>query len=321
MLPYIRSITATPLLTPRNTIILIPPLILLISYGIYLLRDMTLKIITIGTIVFLSVYQLYDTGYYNKVSKQQWREVLLEVSKSKSQIPAYDFIGYYSVYKTMLDLNLNIENEAVLKEKFNKNTLEECFFTIESHTNLMKESTVLKDKAITKVMEINRQSARGVLYAFNTPSQKCCQLYNGILSNPNFNECSLPKAVRKEKSYRTDLKLQINDDNVQFNIDKYFESSSRMKIFGWAYVKGETIDNSKKYIVLKNSKESIVYSTKIQIRPDITKHFKAKDLDHSGFNATIIKGELSQGSYDIYILIHDQDGSKHMINTHRKVSI
>lgn len=320
MLPYIRSIISTPLLTPRNTIMVIPALILLISYGIYLLKDTALKIITIGTIVFLSIYQLNYTDYYDNVDKQQWREVLFEVSKSKKPIPSYDFIGYYPVYRTMLNLDMNIENEAVLKKKFHNDTLEQCFFAIDSHANLTRKSKVLQNKAITKVMEINRHSARGVLYAYNTTPQKCCKLYNGVLANPDFNECGLSDALRKEKEHRTDLKLQINDDHVLFHVDKYIETSSLIRIRGWAYKKGDTIDKSKKYIVFKGSKELIVYSTTNQIRPDITKHFQAKDLDQCGFNATIIKGELPKDSYDIYILVHDEDGSQHMIDTHKKVS-
>lgn len=39
LLPYIRSIMATPLLTSRNTIIVLPALIILISSGIYLFKN------------------------------------------------------------------------------------------------------------------------------------------------------------------------------------------------------------------------------------------------------------------------------------------
>jgi len=109
LLPYIRSITSTPLLHPRSTIIMLPPIILFLSYSIYLMKDTTLKVVTLGTIMLFSIYHLHYAHYYTKATKEQFREVLLEVSKSKVEIPTFDIVlggTAYTTYAQMLKPNV-----------------------------------------------------------------------------------------------------------------------------------------------------------------------------------------------------------------------
>ena len=184
LLPYLRSITATPLLTPRNTIIVMPALILLISYGIYLLKDILLKTSALTVIVFFSWYQLKITDYYHKITKQQWREVLLEVSKYKNKIPSYDivFAGLgYNAYSSMLKLNLDISPGRVLDNRYKESSLPKCFWVLDSHGNHTAKHKALQDKAIKKVLEIDKSGARGILFSYKISPDKCLELYNNAL--------------------------------------------------------------------------------------------------------------------------------------------
>lgn len=183
LLPYIRSITSAPLLHPRSTIIMIPPLILFLSYSIYLMKDTTLKVVTAGTIMLLSIYHFHYVHYYTKATKEQFRGVLLEVRKSKVKIPAFDIIyslPNYKTYANMLQLDLNnISNSNELDAKYTQNSLPKCFFVLDAHGNRISKNKILQDEQITKVLEINKRDARGVLYAYNTSSQICSDLYYG----------------------------------------------------------------------------------------------------------------------------------------------
>ena len=179
LLPYIRSITAIPLLTSRNTIMIIPALILLISYGIYLLKDTLLKITTIGVIVFFSLYQLNQTHYYSKATKEQWREVLVWASKSVKKIPAYDYMDFYPAYRTMLNLDMDVDLGNNVKTKFENGTLEECFFALDAHSDNISKDKTLQNNSIKKVLETRKYAARGILYAYNVPTKTCLDLYNG----------------------------------------------------------------------------------------------------------------------------------------------
>ncbi len=198
LLPYIRSVTALPMLVPRSTIMIIPALILLISYGIFLLKDTRLKTVMMAVIVFFSVYQLDHTNYYGKVTKEQWREVLYEVAKAKEKIPLFgvDRSDWgYIIYSSMLNLDLNISNSKALNKHYNNGTLPKCFFITDAHGDNISKSKELQDKTITKVLEIKKRKARGVLYAYKTPHSICSLLYAGEM-NIDFNKCSLSKPYK-----------------------------------------------------------------------------------------------------------------------------
>lgn len=194
LLPYIRSIIATPLLTSRNTIIIIPALILLISYGIFLLKNTSIKIATIGIIVFFSLYQLNYGKYYSKVTKPQAREVLFELAKEKEKIPAYDilFFGYtLPSYQKMLKINTDVQTNGSFYKKIKNHSIEESFFILDVHPgDHISKIKVLQDKSVKKVLEIKKHGARAVLYAYNTNPFS----FGGL--NIDFNKCNLSKPYK-----------------------------------------------------------------------------------------------------------------------------
>ncbi len=197
ILPYIRSITAIPLLTSRNTIMVIPPLILLISYGVYLMKDTTLKIASISVIIFFSFYQLSNANYYEKVTKQQWREVLHTGKQTNKNMPIYAFHhSFYSAYDKMLSLNLDMQNASNLEKEMNNSSLPSCFIVVDAHNNNIAKNKTLKDKRIKQVLEIKKHRARGVLYAYNRQPETCLNQYNGVYKNINLNKCSLSKPYK-----------------------------------------------------------------------------------------------------------------------------
>ena len=197
LLPYIRSITAIPLLTSRNTIMILPALILLIAYGIYLIKDNILKVSALVIIIFFSWYQINISDYYHKVTKQQWREVLLSIKGTNEKMPIYAFMGgKYETYNSMLQLNLNIKGINNLKKGFEDKTFEKCFLVVDSHGNHIKDNKILKNSEIKKVLEIKKHDARGVLYAYQTSPNRCLEIYNGVTINVDFND------LNKSKPYK-----------------------------------------------------------------------------------------------------------------------
>lgn len=185
LLPYIRSVTSTPLLTSRNTIIVIPALLLLIAYGVYLIKDNLLKTSALVVVVFFSLNQLLYSNYYHQITKQQWREVLYTINNTRHQIPIFDVFfdplvskTYgYKTYSKILHLDLNIQDSKVLNSLYANNTLPECFFIVDSHGDHISKLNVLQDKSIKKVLEINKHRAKGILYAYNIAPQSCHKLY------------------------------------------------------------------------------------------------------------------------------------------------
>ncbi len=248
LLPYIQSLTSMPLLIPRYTIMIIPPLILLVSYGIYLMNDVALKITTVGVIIFFSMYQLSHVNYYGKVTKQQWREVLFEVDKSKEEIPVFDIFfdplvknTYgYKTYSLLLNTNLDISDSKELNKQYNNGILPNCFFAVDSHGDHISKSKILQDKRITKVLEIKKHRARGVLYAYNISPQKCSELYNGILEDIDFTECNLSKPYKGNplgmpwSGSITTPTYKLKNDNYNLIVNakgtKAFDEYAKLKI-------------------------------------------------------------------------------------------
>ena len=179
-LPYIRSVTAIPLLTSRNTIIVFPALLLLIGYGIYLLQNNILKVSALVVIIFFSWHQIKVADYYHKVTKEQLREVLLSINSSNEKLPVYAAVGvtYYKAYNSMLKLNLNIKRLDQLEKCFNDKTLEKCFFVVDVQGNHTKNNSVLKNNEIKEVVVINKYGTKGVLYSYQTPPNTCLNIYN-----------------------------------------------------------------------------------------------------------------------------------------------
>lgn len=176
LLPYIRSVTATPLLTSRNTIIVLPALIILISSGIYLFKNKQERYVILSTIIFFSLYQIYNHEYYSKVTKEQWREVLLDVSNYSNRIPAYDIVfrgNNYLNYSKMLDLDLNISPFNALKKSFEEQNVPECFWVLDSHGNHIAQSELLKNECVHQVMELKHHAAKGILYSYGVDPSLC----------------------------------------------------------------------------------------------------------------------------------------------------
>lgn len=199
-LPYIRSMVSIPLLTLKNTIIIIPALILLVSFGIYLLKDKIFKIAMISIIGIMSFYQITTGDYYNRVKKQQWREVLMEVSTSRENLPMFDLHFYdafgYKTYAKALNLDLNISDSMTLQNKIEKGTMEQCFFVLDSHGEHISKSPALKNKNVKKVLGIEKFLAKGVLYAYKTSPLTCLKAYNGTIKKIAFNTCTFSKPYK-----------------------------------------------------------------------------------------------------------------------------
>jgi uncharacterized membrane protein len=81
---YARSIFSTPVLTDRNTIIVLPPLILMMARGITNIKNRDVSIALIAAILIAGFYSLFVTNdYYNRITKDQFREVANIVLENK----------------------------------------------------------------------------------------------------------------------------------------------------------------------------------------------------------------------------------------------
>lgn len=108
-----------------------------------------------------------------------------------------------------------------------------------------------------------------------------------------------------EKTFNQLVKLKLPDtsNNIKFSIANLEVEETFINIRGWAFINGQNAKNSQAFISLVSPQKTYLFDTYVQTRPDVSTHFKVKDLDDSGFISIIKKRILNKGKYQIGIYI------------------
>jgi len=86
LIPYLRSLTALPMLHPRYLIIALPAYLVALSYGAVLINNRVLRALIVSMLIILSSLDLiFVRKYYTKVTKTQHREVAEFVVKNNGK--------------------------------------------------------------------------------------------------------------------------------------------------------------------------------------------------------------------------------------------
>jgi len=126
---------------------------------------------------------------------------------------------------------------------------------------------------------------------------------------------------RIKSSKRKDIFLSNYLENIKFHIEEFSQSNTIIKIKGWAFVENSSIDLSKKYIIFKNDINTFIYTTDMIERGDITRHFKAKNLHHAGFELHMGKHTLPKASYELYLLLIDQNQQQYITSLNKSIKV
>jgi hypothetical protein len=132
---------------------------------------------------------------------------------------------------------------------------------------------------------------------------------------------SLPENYFDNRTIMVHKMITNYDDNISYTIEKISDNNKFYHLKGWAFIKGNSVDKSEKYLVLTKEEKQYIIATNIILRPDVTAYFKAKDLSKSGFKSYIYKKDFEEGVYDISLLLIDKNKKKHFIKTDKKITI
>jgi hypothetical protein len=114
--------------------------------------------------------------------------------------------------------------------------------------------------------------------------------------------------------------LRLKPGAVRHFIEHYNEKENWISLDGWAF--GDTAQSNKAdsvFVVLKNENGYYAARTAMQLRPDVTAHFKRPYLDNAGFYALLFKDNLEKGVYELQIAIKDMRGNITYTPTGRSV--
>jgi len=124
LLPYFKSIFSASLLTPRNTIVTLPAIILLVSFIISSIKAKNIQILFLTYLAITSfIYLFFFSGYYTQIFREQWRSVVMTVIKSNYKntlIASGRDTLYFQEYFNLL----NSDKKIIL---FSKETLIKAF--------------------------------------------------------------------------------------------------------------------------------------------------------------------------------------------------
>ena len=187
LIPYLKSITSTPILVPRYTIYVVPAIIIFVSYGILQIKSRKREI-TLVIIVFISLYQLFFNYYYS-TTKAQWRGVLQNINRY-NPMPAYEYVPYdgwghylnlYQTYANVLHINITIRSTKQLEDDFKNDRLPRCFWVLDGRRDHIKQSKILKSSSLHQVFKTNLKdamdetTAAGVLYSYKINPDICIE--------------------------------------------------------------------------------------------------------------------------------------------------
>lgn len=150
VVPYLRSFTHAPLLTPRNTIVAVPAIVLMVSKGLDRFKNEILQSFLFGSILLMLFVNIFATNgnYYKTVTKEQWREaakyVLVKDPEDRYPVFADGRIRYYfdEVFKHGRKLRPGIETiyHAERECEFISEKGFKGFWVIEAHRRMDKEA-------------------------------------------------------------------------------------------------------------------------------------------------------------------------------------
>jgi hypothetical protein len=106
-----------------------------------------------------------------------------------------------------------------------------------------------------------------------------------------------------------EIPLPPESGEIRFGLEMCEVTSKKTEIAGWAFIDGQSAEDSKIYVVLKSEKATYVFDTVLRGRPDVTAAFAESglNLDYSGFFARIPVDTVEVGTYELGIYIKKGD--------------
>jgi glycosyltransferase involved in cell wall biosynthesis/protein-L-isoaspartate O-methyltransferase len=108
--------------------------------------------------------------------------------------------------------------------------------------------------------------------------------------------------LEKEKFELKQLPLVVNNPITNV-IDLIKQHNGYIEIKGWAYINGQSSENSEISLLFISNSKKYLFKTTSTKRRDVTSHFKTLNYDDSGFSFLVPSHILDNGNYAIFIQI------------------
>ncbi|MEE9408227.1 MAG: DUF6311 domain-containing protein [Polaribacter sp.] len=301
---------------------------LLILFSIILFSKLkvkkTIKSIFLIAIVFIQFYDLtkffntinFEEGTYKTpLNEERWNVILKKV-KHLNTFPPFEFKGLEKPYDYQDLAYLAVKNNLTYTNAYVARTdkKSEEKITDSIVNELVKKVINKSDIFITN--KLNLDKLKNSIITHNANLSYLDGLYL-IYSNKiapikqTEEEIEILKIAKKElkKNNFKIFKQTINNYNViKSNIENITTTPNYIRIGGWAFIKNKKSNiNDSIFLMLKSKNNTYFKNIKTTSRKDITKHFKANNLDNSGFNSIHYLNSIEKGNYSIGIAIRESN--------------
>lgn len=141
-IPWARGLVSQPVITDRNTIMLLPPIIVLAAYGLASIPGALIQRIAGAGLLAYAAYQLiFVDDYYNKITKNQFREMSAAMTAYGEVLPVYTF-NYndtkYNVYFEQQNSPLTAADASELEVQLTNGTAPPLFWLADAHFGMFR---------------------------------------------------------------------------------------------------------------------------------------------------------------------------------------
>lgn len=132
-------------------------------------------------------------------------------------------------------------------------------------------------------------------------------VYAFFLADPLFDKLE----VLEGKSQPSLISLSLPTNNIRYNLEQFSFNTYTyiIEVRGWAFIEGESTEDSRIYIVLQSAENTYVFETSTWQRPDVTAAHEVLNLnlDWSGFVSVIPLSKIKEGEYNVGLYIRKAD--------------
>lgn len=138
---YIRSLFFTPILSFRNTIVFLPAMIIVVSYGFSLVVDSVVRDILLAFVFVMSVSYLEAQPDLSKLRMDHDLRSPTEKIISGHGWPVYGTLeGLYSTYFKIKGSPVRVESLDLLEEQMKQHNAPGCFYVMDAWGDVMKRN-------------------------------------------------------------------------------------------------------------------------------------------------------------------------------------
>ncbi len=309
LIPLVLSFVNLPMLISRYFINILPALIILISIGIFYIRN---HIVKLGIIALIIVFSLIDVvivkRFYTSTYKTQFRELSLFIQKNKkTDEKVVSSLAWYFPF---------FLNNKEVKTNLIENNLD----------------SYVAEMISGKEQTISFWYADGHQRTYN-PSQATLDFLNAnfvVDLNSDFYDCWTKHYIlKKDYNPKVDISAfyplkMLNGDRMNYSFESFNVTNDKIIFNGWAYLENQDALTTRIYVLAFDEQNNYtILNIQNTTRKDVTTYFKSKfNIDNSGFSAEIDKTAFRKGNYKLGILLFDdQNKSKGLVITDKKVTI